>query len=237
MTNLSYVSVRKTFGPTVALERPQTSTSSLVSSSRCSAVGLRQDHGPAHRRRLRVRRLRRRAGEQRRHHPNPGAQAQHGHGVPELLVVPQPHGGQQRRLRSAHPQDGQRRASQARGRHARPGAVDPPGRPVPAPDLGRAGPARRPRPCPGGAPVGVAARRAAQRPRRQGAHHAPRRDPPHPDRARHQPPCSSPTTRRRRSPSPTASVSCRTAASSSSTRHARSTAIRRAPSSPASSAR
>ena len=66
------------------------------------------------------------------------------------------------------------------------------GQPLPAPALGRPAAARRPRASAGHQAAGAAARRAAVRARRQGARLAARRDPPHPDRARHHDPVRHP---------------------------------------------
>ena len=79
-------------------------------------------------------------------------------------------------------------------------------RQVRPPAVRRPAAARRPGPGPGHRAAGAAARRAAVGARRQGAHPAARRDPPHPARGRARPPCSSPTTRRRPSRSPTGSA-------------------------------
>ena len=151
VTNLTYVSVRKTFGPTVALEgldldvKPGELISLLGPSGCGKTTALRIAAG------LRVRRFRCRARQRRRHHPHPRPQAQHGHGVPELLAVPEPHtvaNNVDFGLRT--PQDGRTRASPTSGRDARTGAAHPPRRPLPAPDLRRPGPAspRSPAPSP-----------------------------------------------------------------------------------------
>ena len=59
MSALAFISVRKTFGPTVALESLDLDVAQRRADQPARTVGLRQDHGAAHRRRVRVRRLRR----------------------------------------------------------------------------------------------------------------------------------------------------------------------------------
>ena len=66
-------------------------------------LGLRQDDGAAGDRRLRPARRRPGAARRPRHHRRAGEQAGHGHGVPGLQPLPEPHGGRERGLRPAGP--------------------------------------------------------------------------------------------------------------------------------------
>ena len=112
-----------------------------------------------------------------------GQQARHGHGVPGLQPVPQPHRARQRRLRAAAAGGLRRRPHEAGRGGARAGRARVAGREVPAPDVGRAAAAGGAGPRAGDPPAGAAARRAAVRPGRQGPGAAARGDPPAADRA------------------------------------------------------
>ena len=141
------------------------------------ALGLRQDHDPAHGGRLRDPHGRgdphRRSGR----HPAAAQPAQCRHGVPVLRAVPQHDRGGQRRLR---PEGGE--AAAGRDHESRPGDAEPDqaaaaGRPLSLPALGRPAAARGPGPGPGGQAAGAAAGRAALGARRQDPHLAARGDP------------------------------------------------------------
>ena len=149
------------------------------------AFRLRQDHRAEHGRRLRGadRRLDRHRRQGR--HAAEAQPAQHRHGVPGLCAVPQPDGRAEHRFRPQGRRHAEGRQRQARRRDARAHQAAAVRRPLSLSAFRRPAAARRARPRHRAEAEAAPARRTALRPRRQGARIAARRDPRHPEGARH----------------------------------------------------
>ena len=177
-STLTYQAIRKTFAGAGRDRVVRPGDGARRAGQPARAVGLRQDDGAAHRRRVRAARLRgdpRRRPQRRR---DAAAPPEHGDGVPELQPVPQPRRQRQRRLRLAGASGVQGGAAAPGRRGARTCPPRPLRQPLPAPAVRRPAAARGARQ---GARVRAgraAARRTAVGARRQGARQPPRGDPP-----------------------------------------------------------